>query len=307
MRTWVLLAMLLTGLLSVSNLYAWGPEGHQTVGMIAEARLTPEAKAKIGELLEGKALSDLSVVVWADLLAPKSTKPWHYVDIPLDENAYVPERDGHEGNNVIEKTVEMAALLKDKSKPIEERQRALKYLIHFVGDMHQPLHAAERKNDDGKPDKGGNLVQVRLPGAAVRVEVVPATVPATMPATMPATSPAADGAVRLHIAWDKDLVVGAMGGEGVEVFAGGLGKSVKEEDAKVWTKGVGGELSKEVVIGWVLESHKVAQETVYPGVPSDGSVKTLDKAYVEKSEKAIKEQLTKAGVRLAAVLNEQFK
>ncbi len=266
-------------ILGVSNVFAWGPEGHQTVGMIAEARLTPEAKARVGELLEGKAVSDLSVVVWADLLAPKSTKPWHYVDIPLGEAAYVAEWDGHEGNNVIDKTVEMAALVKDKSKPIEERQRALKYLIHFVGDMHQPLHTAERKNDDGKPDKGGNLVQVRV----------------------------AEGAepVRLHIAWDVDVVKGAMAGQDVKAFAEGLGKGVTEEEAKAWSAGVEGELKKEVVVGWVLETHKVAVEAVYPGVPSNGSVVTLDKAYMERGEKAVKERLVRAGVRLAAVLNAE--
>ncbi len=265
-------------LAAAQGAFAWGPEGHQTVAMIAQERLTPEAKAKVAQLLEGKGLSDLSVVVWADLLAPKSTKPWHYVDIPLNETAYVPERDGHEGNNVIDKTVEMARLMKDTSKPIEDRQRALKYVIHFVGDMHQPLHAAERKNDDGKPDKGGNLVQVKLPEGAEPV--------------------------RLHLAWDVELVKAAMAGADAQAFSQKLSKEVTPEKAKAWTQGVGADLPKEVVVGWVLEAHKVAADVVYPGVPTDGSVITLDKAYVGKSDQVIKEQLTKAGVRLAEVLNQ---
>jgi hypothetical protein len=264
--------------------FAWGPDGHQAAAMIAEARLTPEAKAQVAELLEGKALSDHAVVIWADVLAPKTTKPWHYVDIPFKETSYVPERDGHGGDNVIEKTAELARVLKDRSKPVEERQRALKYLIHFVGDMHQPLHAVERVNDDGKPDKGGNLVKVKVPGR--------------------------DLPIALHLAWDVDLVKGAMGEKSVQVFAQELGKTITDEQAKAWTAGVAGadgNVPREVVIGWVLESHKLGVENVYPGIPTDGSVVTLDAGYLEKNQKVVKEQITKAGVRLAAVLNEEFK
>src|SRR5688572_11280252 len=82
----------------------WGGEGHQLIALIAEERLTPEARAAVKDLLGSDNLSDAEVVNWADEVRRerRDTAPWHYVNIPHDANAYDAERDGKKGANVID-------------------------------------------------------------------------------------------------------------------------------------------------------------------------------------------------------------
>jgi hypothetical protein len=137
-----------------ATVLAWGGEGHQIVALIAEDRLTPEAKAGMHELLgEDVSISDAEIANWADQIRRerRNTAPWHYVDIPTTQPSYDATRDGNDGDNVIDAIDRFEKVLADKSKPKAERAEALKFVVHFVGDVHQPLHCADR---DG--DRGGN-------------------------------------------------------------------------------------------------------------------------------------------------------
>lgn len=80
-----------------------------------------------------------------------NTAPWHYVDIPVNAHTFDRKRDGRDGNNVIDAIDKQAKILADTTATKGTRAEALKFLVHFVGDIHQPLHCADRNGD-----KGGN-------------------------------------------------------------------------------------------------------------------------------------------------------
>ena len=147
------------GLISVtlgSHAGAWGEEGHQIVGTIAMTRLTPQARAAIIELLGNDDLAKAGL--WADQIRGDSkydwAKPLHYVNAPRNENTIVLERDCAKGECVVGAITRFLTVASDSTKPIEERHEALKFAIHFIGDLHQPLHAGYAD------DMGGNRIQV---------------------------------------------------------------------------------------------------------------------------------------------------
>ena len=120
--------------------------------------MTPAAKAGVTALLEpGETLADASL--WADQDRGRlpRTAPWHYVDVPLDEPKYAPKFSGDVPNMgcVVDKINEFRLVIKDKTKTVEERRFALRFLIHCVEDTHQPCHVGANK------DKAGNKTQVR--------------------------------------------------------------------------------------------------------------------------------------------------
>jgi len=152
----------LIGLL-VSSLpgFAWGPEGHALVARIAEGELTPAVKARVLEIL-GPGSSMLSIASWADEIrsSHKETGPWHYVDIPIDKPHLDMDRDCAKGDCVIAKIEEFRDALKNPATPAEKRREALMFVVHFVGDLHQPLHASNNN------DHGGNNVHIVFHGRA---------------------------------------------------------------------------------------------------------------------------------------------
>jgi nuclease S1 len=140
-----------------TSAYAWGRLGHRVISRLAEKQMTPAAKAGVAALLEpGESLADAST--WADenrRELPK-TAPRHYVDVPLDEPKYDPKYSGPTIGCVVDKINEFRLVIKDKTKPVEERRFALRFLIHCVEDMHMPMHVGDNK------DKGGNNTRVRF-------------------------------------------------------------------------------------------------------------------------------------------------
>jgi hypothetical protein len=139
--------------------FAWGPEGHALVARIAEAQLNPEVQARVIEILgPGKTMA--SVASWADEVrrSRPETGPWHYVDIPLKAGHLDLARDCAKQGCVVVKIAELRRVIHDPATPPDQRREALMFLIHFIGDMHQPLHCED--NDD----RGGNSVQVQFFG-----------------------------------------------------------------------------------------------------------------------------------------------
>lgn len=139
--------------------YSFGYEGHKIVVKISSRYLTPAAKQHIGEILGDASDSTLAEAsVWADLIKrnPKYdwARPLHYVNIPANSNGYKKSRDCFDNGCVVEAIRRYAGVLKDSTASRKEKQEALKFLIHFVGDIHQPLHAGLAR------DRGGNDVRV---------------------------------------------------------------------------------------------------------------------------------------------------
>jgi hypothetical protein len=135
--------------------FAWGPEGHALIARIAEAQLRPDVRARVVAIL-GPDTTMASVASWADEVrrSRPTTGPWHYVDIPFDKPHLDLSRDCVKDGCVVVEIAELRRKLHDPATPAAERREALMFLIHFIGDMHQPLHCIDRD------DKGGNAVQI---------------------------------------------------------------------------------------------------------------------------------------------------
>jgi hypothetical protein len=127
---------------------AWGPKGHKAVAEISLHFLGEDEHRYI------------DAAIWADQVrdARPTTAPWHFVDIPFSSGVFTPSRDCPMNDCIIPRITEFARRAGDRTLVKRLRVEALKFVIHFVGDIHQPLHAA----DDN--DRGGNQVFVRIGG-----------------------------------------------------------------------------------------------------------------------------------------------
>jgi len=143
--------------------FAWGDKGHQIIGALAWENLSESAKRQVMELLPEGAKDPngplAAVGSWADrqALANPSERSWHFVSIPLSAQGYDRERDCGDGNCIVAKLDEKKYVLQTAESRLE-RAQALKYVIHLVGDIHQPLHCTNNN------DKGGNERAVRFLG-----------------------------------------------------------------------------------------------------------------------------------------------
>ena len=143
--------------------YAWGPEGHRLVARLAEGMLTPAAAARVRDTL-GPGETITALASWADEVRKtrKETEPWHFIDIPIDSSGLDMARDCPAGC-VISKIAEFRQRWRDQSLSPADRREALLFLVHFVGDMHQPLHCANNR------DRGGNDVMVDFKGTRMNL------------------------------------------------------------------------------------------------------------------------------------------
>lgn len=151
-------------------LISWGVTGHRTVGRIAQNHLTPKAQAGVRDLLGDATLADVST--WPDeiLREPeyRHTAPWHYINLPLGLD-YAQFKDRVENMleaNVYSALVQQMQLITDKTVPKEKKVEALKFIVHFVGDLHQPMHISRAE------DKGGNTIQLNYEGQGTNLHSV---------------------------------------------------------------------------------------------------------------------------------------
>src|SRR5258708_2860290 len=235
--------------------YPWGAIGHHVVAIIAEQRLSPDVRERVRRLLfDGRyTLRDIAVCAdqiragpprpgsrfpydpACDIVAGKvtvNTGPWHYIDIPLRTKEKNLEKFCANGDCVVDQIERFTKILHD-SNDDAERRRALLFLVHFMGDIHQPLHAVERACD-----QGGNreLVNFYLAGEKRPNE-------------------------HLHAVWDTSLVDKLMKDGGLaseRALAADLTGRIDEDEAARWGQG-----SVEQ-IAW--ESYKGAKRA-YRGIP----------------------------------------
>lgn len=167
-------ALLLCSLLFMLPIlaHAWGPAGHRLVGDLAERQLTPAAKAAVRRLLGRESLAD--VAPWADELRNdptrrelgRATARLHFVNFSGPSCRYDAKHDCPGGACVVAAIERQARVLGDRSRPTAARAEALRFLVHFVGDAHQPLHAGYR------PDRGGNRYQVQWQGRGTNLHAI---------------------------------------------------------------------------------------------------------------------------------------
>jgi hypothetical protein len=156
---------------AVIDVRAWGPQGHRLVGLIAAARLSPMAQVNVAWLLDKRSLADVSS--WADqnIDGNAQTALWHYLNIPPDATAYDRDRDcplqpgvaaGSRNDRwrdcVVDRILYSQDRLGNTALDRADRAVALKYLVHFVGDLHQPFHALG-------VERGGNGILVNVFGS----------------------------------------------------------------------------------------------------------------------------------------------
>lgn len=293
MRSRFLLALAAgTAALTAHQAHAWGPNGHAIIADIAERRLTPRASEAVGALLAGEGHHTLDEVAsWADTVGHLSkrqgglpeTLPWHYVDTPVSAPYYVADRDCAGGNCIVEKLVAEEKVLADRAQSREVRLAALKWVVHLVGDIHQPLHVAER---DG--DKGGNAVPVSYYGDT------------------------RNGHMNLHALWDEGIIdhetgltVGryyAIDLAAARRYAETIETAITKDEASFWDSDLSAGDFRDAVLNWADESHALARIVVYGALPGVKDA-ALGDAYTELAWPVARLRLEQAGVRLAAALN----
>ncbi len=143
---------------------AWGHSAHQAIAIAAEQSLSPIARKNLQRLLSlerGLTLAALST--WADRQRGVGTGKWHYVNFPLDQCQYKVDRDCPGGECVVEALHRQIAMLGSTAASDAQRLEALKYVVHLVADVHQPLHGGFAH------DRGGNTYQVQAFGRGVNL------------------------------------------------------------------------------------------------------------------------------------------
>lgn len=134
---------------------AWGADGHRIIAMLAEAQLSPAARKEINRLLALEPEATLAgVSTWADEHRNPATAAWHYVNFPRGDCNYQAARDCPDGKCVVAAVDRQIEILKSSADD-KMRLTALKYVVHFIGDIHQPLHAGFGD------DRGGNSYQLQ--------------------------------------------------------------------------------------------------------------------------------------------------
>lgn len=245
--------------------WAWGSEGHRIVALIAADRLTPAARARVADLLGPDvrgAMEEAST--WADEIRDErpETERWHFVDIEISEAGYDAARDCPGEDCVVAQIRRDERLVADARLARPVRAEALRFLIHFVGDIHQPLHCADHH------DRGGNEVRVMLGGEETN----------------------------LHAVWDTTVVAGL--GDDPATVSAGLEARITPREARAWSWGGPAD--------WANESFDIAKRAIYGPLRGtdreEGSIQLPDNYLIHERPLAA-EQLEKAGVRLAMVLN----
>lgn len=144
--------------LLTTNVFAWGRDGHQVVAGLAAAQLSVKARAEVDRLLALEPGATLqSISTWPDEIRIPGTAAWHYLNFPRDTCGYDAARDCPGGNCVIAAIDKQLEVLASKA-PDDAKLTALKYVVHFVADVHQPLHTGYAD------DKGGNTYQLQAFG-----------------------------------------------------------------------------------------------------------------------------------------------
>ena len=281
-RSLRLLPLLAALLLTAMPALAWGPNGHAIIADIAQRHLDPKALHAVRQLLalEGDRNLD-QVASWPDQIRKDHprTGPWHYVDTPLEDPGYVASRDCPRGNCIVAKLPHFVRVLGNRSASPQARLVALKWVVHLVGDIHQPLH-----NEDHH-DKGGNMVQLVFFGEPTNLHRV-------------WDSAMIQHALGLHMNPDYSIDLGAARRAALR-----LDRRIDPAQRKRWS--LHGESIDAAARQWSNHSHALAREVAYGDLPPRRERRKpgWSEHYQQQAWPVARTQLEAAGVRLADVLN----
>jgi len=260
-----------------SSLQAWGGQGHRLVGLIAANHLSRVATQNVGWLLDGQSLADVGS--WADQQVTdlQQTAPWHYLNIPPNATGYDRDRDcarqpgvaaGARADQwrdcIVDRITYMERRVADRELDRADRATALKYLVHFIGDLHQPFHALG-------VGRGGNDVTVRVFGVS-NCGNDPSRPP------LPCN---------LHSVWDSRLITHRNLSD--KAYVPVLEKLIAQ---KGWFSQSVGTPKDWAEQSWALGKAALVRNDT-----------NIDEDYYRKQIPVIEERLALAGVRLAVVLN----
>jgi hypothetical protein len=155
-------ALSLFALFLSAALLSWGVTGHRAIGKIAEDHLSPRAKAAIHDLIGDTTLAGIST--WPDEVrsqpAYRNTAPWHYINLPLGLSFadFETKVKSMTQENVYSALQQQEQILGSAASTRGQKAEALKFIVHFIGDLHQPMHVSREE------DKGGNTIQLNYDG-----------------------------------------------------------------------------------------------------------------------------------------------
>jgi hypothetical protein len=262
------------------------------VAQIAYARLNPRAKAEVDKLIALKiappeitnnSLDFVNAAHWPDDLRPvpsfKNTVPLHFVDFPFSRDGTALPADLPESENIITALTKYVEVLRSSADD-NERAQALRFIIHFVGDIHQPLHCATRVTHDfAEGDRGENGFPIELRSGSGQLEII-----------------------NLHSYWDGGL--GDFPKAGPNYAPPPLSQippAVKRITAEypdtdtAWR--VGGPFD---FAGWAQESRQFAQAVAYSGITPN---QEPNRTYRAAALKTVHQRVVWGGYRLAQLLN----
>jgi hypothetical protein len=240
--------------------WSWGPLGHRVVARIAQREIGDRARSRLAFYL-GKDVGIEDAAVWANdihILRPE-TAQWHFIRIPPSAGELDLETQCPEGECITVKLREFEGIARLGIRERSEIEEAAKFLLHLIGDLHQPLHAGYIE------DQGGEKTPVVLAGRSMS----------------------------LYEAWDSALLE-QLGSDDAAI-ADRLAQQITDEQRKRWQEGN--------LRDWTWESHLLAARLAYGALPA-GTPKNLNEDYVSQAAAVIEEQLQKAGVRLAMILDQ---
>lgn len=281
-------------LFSSIELQSWGGQGHRLVGLIAADRLTASARRNVDWLLDGQSLAD--VASWADSITGEQvqTSYWHYLNIPPDASRYDRDRDcprqpGTEAGSrndrwrdcVVDRIGYWEERLGNPKLDRADRATALKFVVHFIGDLHQPFHALG-------VGRGGNDVHVRVFGQS---DCRPQENTAPGAARRAATDQSKPVPCNLHSVWDSRLIARRELND--NAYQAALRKLIA--DKRLASQPIGSPAE------WAEQSFRLAKEAL---VKNDTNI---DEGYYRRHIAVIDERIALAGVRLAAELNRILK
>ncbi len=249
--------------------YAWGAEGHRVTGYIAESLLTPKARIRLHQITKGATLDQLSTYMdeHRQDLGPRVRK-WHYDNMPVCKTVPVEIYCPH-GDCASKQINRLAGVLNDPGATQEQKRQAIIFLDHLISDLHQILHAG----DNG--DEGGNGVSVTSERSYGRHHK------------------------NLHSEWDSTFVKSQLRGHSEEEFAAQL---VREGHGRIES------FERGSVSDWLMESNRIARDYAYGQLPGfrcgeSFTATSITPAYANGARQIVREQLLKAGARMAWVFN----
>jgi hypothetical protein len=317
-------ALLLLAICSLQSMsFGWGCSGHEVVALIAEHQLNPRAAQEVETLLKDSNLYEINKLhrfcfatglgpmaffaTWADDFRGQhsETAPWHFWDVPLGSTSVPKPTDFCDQGCVVKALHDQIAVLKSSTATPADKSQALAFVIHFLGDLHQPLHIISNN------DRGGNCIPVAFFGNLPKVTAAGAATP------------------NLHALWDTDMpeklgpILHPTHDEDVTNFVDTLLTDFEEEITQLKTATID-------IPAWAMESHSQAVKVGYGKLPhhvpaekpvvvnnctDDNNIaqrmlalkESVSLKYTNAANPVIEEQLVRGGTRLAMVLNDIWK